>query len=148
MKQESHIRKAVSDDSEGLQTCMNSAYSGYLERLNGNRLPPMDVDYADEIRNYPTWVFVVNSQIAGGVILAFEDRYASLANIAVHPKYQGLGIGRQLMNFAESMATKKNYSEIRLATHNLLTENVSLYTHLGWVEYDRDDMKVYMKKRI
>jgi ribosomal protein S18 acetylase RimI-like enzyme len=132
------IRKAISEDSIGLQSCMESAYSTYQDRMGENRLPPMDVDYTVEIRDYPVWVVELDGKITGGLIMMFEAGYASIANIAVHPDFQGQGIGNELMMFAESIAGERNYSELRLATHILLTENVSLYQHLGWMEVDRD----------
>ena len=58
------------------------------------------------------------------------------------------GIGGALMNFAESRARENNFSELRLTTHVLLKENISLYRHLGWEETDRDKARVYMKKKL
>ena len=148
MKKKWHIRKAVQDDSIHLQHCMGSAYASYQGRMGGKRLPPMDVDYSVEIRDYPTWVTELDGNIVGGLIMMFENEYASIANVAIHPGFQGQGIGGGLMKFAETVAKEENYSELRLATHVLLTENVSLYLHLGWTEIDRDDVRVYMKKDI
>ena len=108
----------------------------------------MDVDYAIEIRDFPTWIAEYNGNIVGGLTLLFEKEYTSIANIAVHPEFQGHGIGSGLMKFAEKKATEKNLTELRLATHVLLTENVALYLHLGWTEIDRDDVRVYMNKVI
>ena len=78
--------------------------------------------------------------------MSLEDGRASIANIAIDPKYQGQGIGGALMKFAESKARENNYSEICLTTHVLLRENISLYQHLGWQEIERNEDKVYMKK--
>jgi len=80
--------------------------------------------------------------------MTFENDYASIANVAVHPNFQGQGLGGGLLTFAEKVAKEKCYSELRLATHVLLKENVSLYIHLGWAETDRDEVRVYMKKYI
>jgi GNAT superfamily N-acetyltransferase len=140
------IREATFEDSEGLQNCMVSAYASYQERMGSNRLPPMDVDYASEIRNYPTWVVESNGQILGGLIMVFEDKEASIANIAGSPSAQGKGLGKSLMNFAESQARERRYSELHLATHRLLVENIALYQHLGWEITAQDDTKVLMKK--
>ena len=49
------------------------------------------------------------------------------------------------MEFGEAEAKKHGYSELRLATHILLTDNISLYVHLGWSEKDRDEYRVYMR---
>ena len=143
-----HIREATPEDSTGLKNCMESAYATYQERMDGVRLPPMDVDYLSEIKNYPTWVVESERSILGGLIMVFENNHASIANIAVDPKFQGQGIGGGLMKFAESKARENNFSELHLATHILLDENISLYRHLGWEETGRDESRVFMKKKI
>ena len=143
-----HIREAIPEDADGLKNCMESAYTPYQERMGGVRLPPMDVDYSSEIKNYPTWVVESEGKILGGLIMAFEDEQASIANIAVDPKFQGQGIGGDLMDFAESRARENSFSELRLATHVLIEENISLYRHLGWEETGRDETRVFMKKKL
>lgn len=127
---------------------MHSAYSKYLSRPGGQTLPPMDIDYEDEITSYPVWVAESSGEIVGGLILMFEDDYTTIANIAVHPDYQGQGLGRGLMAFAEKEARSMGYQKIRLATHVLLAENGLFYLKLGWTETDRDEIRVYMDKNI
>ena len=148
MKKQWIIRKAVIEDAAGLKNVMESAYSAYQERMGGKRLPPMEVDYFSEIRDYPTWVVESNGTVVAGLIMMFEDNFASIANIAVHPDFQGRGLGGSLMKFAETVAKEEAYPELRLATHVMLTENLSLYDHLGWLEIERDDVRVYMRKEI
>lgn len=148
MKQHWNIRKALPEDSGELRQCMESAYSPYQGRMGGVRLPPMDVDYSIEIASFPCWVAEFNGEVVGGLIMTFEDDYASIANIAVHPEFQGHGLGGGLMKYAEAKAKEKSYSGLRLATHVLLTENLSLYLHLGWTEFNRDDARVYLEKAI
>lgn len=80
--------------------------------------------------------------------MMFKEEYASIANIAVHPEFQGQGLGAGLINFAISKAKEMNYSELRLAIQVLLTENISLYLHSGWPEIARDDVRVYFNKEI
>jgi ribosomal protein S18 acetylase RimI-like enzyme len=125
---------------------MHAAYSPVEERLGGVRLPPMDVDYSSEIKNFPTWVVESDAGIIGGLIMSFENNQASIANIAVDPMFQGQGIGGDLMGFAESIARENSFSELQLATHLSLEENISLYRHLGWEEIGRDETRVFMKK--
>ena len=148
MKLACNIREATPEDSDSLKNCMVSAYAIYQERMGGVRLPPMDVDYSSEIKNHPTWVIESEGIILGGLIMVIENDQASIANIAVNPKFQGQGIGGELMRFAESKARERNFSELRLATHVLLDKNISLYRHLGWEETGRDETRVFMKKDI
>jgi N-acetylglutamate synthase-like GNAT family acetyltransferase len=143
-----HIRKATPEDSMGLTNCMKSAYAPYQNRMDGERLPPMDVDYSSEIKSYPAWVVDSEGDILAGLIMVFENNHASIANIAVDPKSQGKGIGGELMKFAESKAKEHDCSELHLATHVLLNENISLYQHSGWQETGRDNTRVFMKKGI
>jgi len=142
------IRKTVPDDSDSLKNCMASAYAEYEERMGGVRLPPMDVDYLFEIKNYPSWVVESEGSILGGLIMVFENDQASIANIAVAPGFQGQGIGGALMKFAESKAKENGFAELQLATHALLNENISLYQHLGWKETGRDESRIFMTKMI
>lgn len=148
MNRQWQIRAASPEDSGGLQACMESAYAGYQERLGGKLLPPMDLDYSSEIRDFPVWVAECENRVVGGLIMMFEDNHALVANVAVHPDFQGIGLGGGLMEFAETKAKQQNYSELRLTTHVLLNENISLYLHLGWMETSRDDTRVYMNKHI
>ena len=143
-----YIREATPADSENLKNCMESAYATYQERLGGVRLPPMDVDYTSEIKNYPTWVVESEGGILGGLIMVFENDHASIANIAVNPRFQGQGIGGELIGFAEKKARESSFSELRLATHVLLEENISLYRYLGWDETGRDETRIFMMKEI
>ena len=140
------IRAAQPQDAGGLQRCMHEAYAEHQERLGDIRLPPLELDYADEIARFPTWVAICADRIAGGLTMVFADDTASVANVAVSPSFQGRGLGRKLLAFAEEQALENHCIEMRLATHVLLTENVDLYRHLGWTEFDRDEQKVYMKK--
>jgi GNAT superfamily N-acetyltransferase len=74
--------------------------------------------------------------------------FALIANIAVDPQLQGRKIGSALLQLAETEARDRNCSELRLATHSRLTENIAMYEHLGWTEFDRSSEKERMKKEI
>ena len=142
------IRTAKTEDAEGLRVCMALAYKAYEPRMAGRHLPPMEADYAAEIRDAPVWVIDLNGVIAGGLIMDFSDNYASISNIAVHPEFQGQRMGGALMKFASMTAKEQGFTELHLATHVLLTENIALYRHLGWKESDRDETRVYMQKTL
>ena len=147
-KQSWVLRKAVSADASALADCMLAAYEAYSDRLGGQSLPPMSADYEDEIRNYPVWVAEIEGAIAGGLILAPQTDAITIANVAVHPNFQGCGLGKALMAHAEAQAAALNYEELRLATHAALTENAEFYSRLGWLEIERDELRVYMRKSL
>lgn len=140
------LREARISDAKALSDCIQAAYAIYSSRLSGKTLPPMTVNYEDEIRTYPVWVAESNGVIVGGLILLPEKCYMTLANVAVHPQFQGYGLGHGLMALAESEAKQQGFTELRLATHTSLSETISLYAHLGWSEISRDDYRVTMRK--
>ena len=73
-------------------------------------------------------------------------------NIAVQPDRQGRGLGRALIAFAEAEARRLGFAELRLYTHQKMTENIGFYKRLGFDEtgrgceagYDR----VFMRKQV
>ncbi len=144
------LRNAVIGDAKALTECMHAAYGSYAARLNGVVLPPLTVNYEDEIRACPVWVAEADLTIIGGLILMPEEGWMTIANIAVHPQFQGKGVGRALMARAEAEAKAKalRLSVLRLATHVALTENVEFYNQLGWSETGRDETRIHMQKSI
>ena len=72
--------------------------------------------------------------------------------MAVVPDAQGLGYGRELLQFAERSALAAGYTSIRLYTHEAMTENIALYTRRGYMETHRAVeqglRRVYMTKRL
>ena len=142
------LRKASVADAKALSECIHAAYATYTSRLDGQLLPPLTVNYEEEIRNFPVWIAESEGKLVGGLILQMDEEQISIANVAVIPEFQGYGLGRGLLNFGEAEARRLGYEEIHLATHVLLTENHSLYRHLGWTESTRDEMRVYMKKSL
>ena len=110
-------------------------------------------DYARRIADEQVWMLEDEGTLAG--ILVLEDAEGGallLDNVAVAPNAQGKGHGRTLVAFAETEARRRGHSQLRLYTHVLMTENLAIYSRLGFEEthrviekgYDR----VYMTKRL
>jgi len=54
--------------------------------------------------------------------------------MAVSPKYQGLKIGRKLMNFCIDFAENKGWESITLYSHSTLVVAIKLYKKVGFKE--------------
>ena len=50
---------------------------------------------------------------------------------------EGLGVGRQLLARAEELAAELGYDEVRLYTHETMTENIAYYPRRGYTETHR-----------
>ena len=130
-------RRARSEDREALEAIAVAAYSPYLERMGGLRPAPLDADYAASIARDVVWVAELGGRVAGFVVLVDEPEATLLENVAVHPDFQGSGIGRRLMTIAEDYARAADKSAMRLYTHSTMCENRRFYSRLGYVETEQ-----------
>ena len=53
--------------------------------------------------------------------------------LAIHPRHQGLGYARELMDFAEAYAKERHYASIRLDTFSKNPRNQRFYEQRGYV---------------
>ena len=131
------IRPADVADLARVQAIVDAAYSMYVARI-GKPPGPMVDDYAAHVRNHAIWVACDNlGEIGGLIVLVPEEDHLLLDNIAVDPAWQGKGVGRLLLDFADAEARRRGYAELRLYTNAMMTENVALYARIGWTETGR-----------
>jgi len=145
------IRRAVAADAAAIARIVNDAYAIYLPRM-GKPPAPMLEDYAEVVARGDAWVLERSGAIVGVVVLVAEPDHLMLENVAVSPAVKGLGLGRLLVGFAEAEARRRGFAELRLYTHETMTENQALYARLGFVETHRATehgfARVFMRKQI
>jgi ribosomal protein S18 acetylase RimI-like enzyme len=126
-----------------------SAYSPYVARI-GREPGPMLDDYAALIAEGRVHVLQRQDMIAGLVVLVPQADAMLLDNVAVRPQLHGRGVGKALLTFAEAAARDAGYRLIRLYTHEAMTENIALYSRIGYCETHRAEenslRRVYMAK--
>jgi GNAT superfamily N-acetyltransferase len=130
------LRAATPNDVPGVTACVCEAYVIYIERI-GKRPGPMLEDFDETVREAQVYVAEVQGRIAGVAVFKITEDGFYLDNVAVRPSVKGTGVGRMLLELAETEALRQGYSSIYLATHELMHENRSLYSRIGYVEYDR-----------
>ena len=145
------IEQARLGDASAISACVCSAYEKYVERM-GKEPGPMVDDYDARIRGDHVWVVRKNGNVAGALVIIATPERCLLDNVAVSPRYAGLGIGKQLVRFAENWARDNGYDDIVLYTHERMTENLGMYQAWGYVEFDRISEKgfdrIYMRKSV
>jgi GNAT superfamily N-acetyltransferase len=141
------LRRATAADLSAIKALIDAAYAKYLTRMD-KQPPPMLRDYGPSVEAGATWV--TGSPITAVLTLYPRDDRLLVENIAVHPGVQGRGLGRALMSFAEQEAARCGLTRMALVTHEAMTENLAMYTQLGYAEVDRraEDgyRRIYMEK--
>lgn len=130
------IRCAEASDQGAIEAIVARAYEPWIERI-GIRPRPMEQDYAERIAATDAFVLEDEDGIAGLLILELDGAHLFVDNVAIDPSRQGKGLGRRLLAYAEERARERGFAELRIYTHQKMTENIELYTRLGYVEYER-----------
>jgi ribosomal protein S18 acetylase RimI-like enzyme len=113
-----------------------AAYGKYVPRI-GRAPAPMAADFAAEIAAGRVVVIEAGDAVVGYLIAwPLADAYF-IDNIAVDLAWQGRGYGRRLMDYGERAARRHGLDAIRLYTNAAMTENLSLYARIGFVETHR-----------
>ncbi len=130
------IRLARTDDYEGVYACVTAAYEPYIKRIG--RLPaPMLDDYAALIAQAKVHIACDLVKILGVLVSQTEEDALLIENVAVHPLYQGQGLGHMLMTFAEQEASARHSKRLCLYTNEAMWENLAFYGNLGFREVER-----------
>jgi ribosomal protein S18 acetylase RimI-like enzyme len=145
------LRRARPDDREAIDRIVGAAYAVYIPRM-GKPPGPMLDDYAARIAADEAWILEEGGVPVAALVLVEKPDHLLLDNVAVDPARQGRGLGRRLIAHAEGEARARGFAELRLYTHETMTENMELYRLLGFMETHRATeagyARVYMRKPV
>ncbi len=86
------IRPARAADATAITECVAAAYRHYIARL-GKPPGPMLDDYREVIQQHRVLVLTEGATIIGVLVLIRQPQSLLVDNVAVHPDYQGRGLG-------------------------------------------------------
>lgn len=145
------FRPATDADVPRLAELAQAAYGHYVERL-GHPPRPLTDDYAEVVRDQSVTVAQRGLKIVGMIVLGVGDDGFLVDNVAVDPRHQGTGVGSALLERAEEEARRAGFDSLYLYTHEKMTENLALYSWMGYTESDRrqhgDARLVYLRKSL
>ena len=130
------VRRAAAADAEAAAELVRKAYQHYVPRI-GRPPVPMTLDYAGIVAAGHTWLAERGGDLVGVLVLEHFDDHLLVENLAVLPDAQGMGIGSLLLRYAENQARARGVHEVRLYTHELMTENRAYYPRRGYRETHR-----------
>jgi len=143
---EATIRKARLADVPQIIACIDAAYAGYTDTIDG--LPAVSEGLDEDVRSNQVWLIDQDNSAVGVVVLVVGEGRIKLANLAVHPAHGSNGLGRKLIQHAEQISREQGFKEIHLNTHSEMTATQRLYLRLGWRETGRDGATVMMTKSL
>lgn len=137
LRKRSVIRLAAASDEAAVRACAEAAYQRYVEAI-GREPAPMVADFGTQIADGKVHVAADGSGNLQGFIVFFpKDARMFLENVAVHPAAAGKGIGKALIGFCEAEARLLGLDAVALYTNAKMTENLTIYPRLGYLETGR-----------
>jgi ribosomal protein S18 acetylase RimI-like enzyme len=142
-------RPATEADLADITSVTAGAYARYRDRMDKPPAPVL-TDYSSAIAAGQVWV--VGDPVTAVLVLVPEQDSMLVENVAVSPAAQGTGLGRRLMDFAERKALASGLRRMTLYTNEVMTENLAIYTRLGYRETARRGehgyRRVFMAKEL
>lgn len=139
---EPRLRIAGPADAAAISALVGAAYRGYT-RLIGRTPMPMLTDFARAIDDHPVWVLTVDESsvqesIVGVIELIVDTDRLWVDNVAIDPAWQGRGLGRRLLGFADDEARRLGLPAIGLLTNERYAANIAMYERYGFRETHRE----------
>jgi GNAT superfamily N-acetyltransferase len=146
------IRQAVADDEDAVRACAEQAYAQYVSVI-GRKPAPMLADFRAQIAaGFVHLCIGEQEELRGFIVFYPVGQHMLLENIAVSKAGRGKGIGKALIQFCEAQATRLGLGSVCLYTNEKMTDNLSIYPRLGYVEVQRRSEdgfdRVYFEKRL
>ena len=145
------LRRARLEDAPAVSALVNATFEKYIPVI-GRKPLPMTADHSDLIQNHDAWVLEQESEIVAVLELVLKDDSLYIDTVAVSNAHQSRGIGKQLLNFAETRARELGRNAMTLFTNERYTVLLEMYARLGYVETHRVPVQgtdaVHMRKTL
>jgi len=143
------FRRATFADMHHVWHIVYHAYAAYIPLLG--RTPPTFLENFDNhIAAKNLWLLDSADGVNAMVVLTPARDHLMIQALCVNPAYQGQGLGRQALAFAESHARALGYDELRLYTNSKMSRNLRIYRQWGFRETHRESYdwgkRVHMRK--
>ena len=146
-----NIRQGTTEDAHDIRSLTREAYAKWVPFIGREPLP-MSANYQEAIQEHRFDLLFKDEMLVALIETICHDDHLLIENVAVSPALQGEGLGKKLLAHVEQLATSLGYSEIKLYTNKLFTENLLFYERLGY-EVEREEnfmggICVHMQKAI
>ena len=143
------LRRATLEDAPAVGALVNASFEKYIPVI-GRKPLPMIADHTDLIVNHDVWVLEQESEIIAVLEMVLKDDSLYIDTVAVSNAQQSRGIGKQLLQFAETRARELGRNAMTLFTNERYTVLLEMYARFGYVETHRVPVQgtdaVHMRK--
>ena len=146
MSSELSIRPFLADDQDtvkGLILEGMGEHFGHIDESLNPDLDDIDANYAAKGDAF----FVVEmcgSVVGTGALILVEENVGRIVRMSVDRAYRRRGIGKAIAEHLVRLAGRKDVERALVETNSDWDDAIRLYQRCGFVEYDRDDVSVYM----
>ena len=128
------LAEAGADDLPALVTLLHVAYAEFLGKID----PPSGAHsetiatLGEKLRTARAIKAQLGVDLVGCIFLEFQPTHLYFSRLAVLPAYRQMGIGRQLVAYAETEARRYNLPCVTLNVRLSIPANMAYYTTLGY----------------
>ena len=127
------IRLAKTDEAGLVRDIKASAYVPAYREFVGAVPRPAFEDYQKRIESGDVWIAEILDKPVAVLVVEANPDFLMVYSVAVDPRWQGKGLGKALLAYADQCAIKRGLREIRLHTNSKLLRNIGLYESSGFV---------------
>ncbi len=106
--------------------------------------PNKDIDRKIKFQSELFLVGIVDSKLVSSAMVGYDGHRGSVFYLAVHPDYQGLGYGKQLMRYIESLLLQLGCPKLNIVVRST---NKSVLEFYDILSYKPDDI-ISLGKRL
>jgi ribosomal protein S18 acetylase RimI-like enzyme len=135
MENASQIRLAIPEDVQAVAMVLQRAFVEYeaLYTPEGfSATTPSAELIRQRLNEGPTWVAVQDAAIVGTVSAVLKGEGVYVRSMGILPTERGQGLGRQLLQMAESFAREHKAEYMFLSTTPFLNRAIQLYERYGF----------------
>jgi len=141
-KKQFKIHEAAEADCIEILALQKLCYLQEAEIYHDFSIQPLTQTYQELKDEFIKYIFLkclFNQKIIGSVRALENAKTCFIGKLIVHPDYQNIGIGRELMNQIEYKFS--NSARFELFTGSESVKNISLYQKLGYNIFKREKIK-------
>ncbi len=145
------FRNATFADMPHVWRIVYHAYSAYIPIL-GRTPPTFQEDFDSHVARGNLWLYEKADGVHAMAVLTPMLDHVLVQALCVDPSFQGRGLGREMLAFAELHTASLGFDTIRLYTNSLMVRNVKIYRKWGFKIYKREEnqwgQRIHMRKTI